>query len=185
MSPGARSAPGSARALWAALRRSRVRGGPKTSDLLKALPRMVAASASGRYTGCSRGKLALMVAAAGYVVSPVDLLPEGLLGPIGLADDAAVLAWLAGALLAEGEAFLAWEREQAGGPAAAGPAQGPAGRFGARVGGLFSGLFDGGAGGGAAGGAAAGGGGAPSGPAGTGRDRRDGGPDVVQGDVIS
>lgn len=116
MSPGApraaRSAPGAARALWWAVRRGRARGGPRTSAVFACVPRLVPAVVTGRYTGCSRGRLALMAGAALYVASPVDLLPEGLLGPVGLADDAAVLAWLAGSLLSEGQAFLAWEERQ-------------------------------------------------------------------------
>lgn len=44
-----------------------------------------------------KGQLLL---AAAYVISPFDLVPEGLLGPIGLSDDAGVLAlvlfWLKG-----------------------------------------------------------------------------------------
>ncbi|PWJ49262.1 Uncharacterized membrane protein YkvA, DUF1232 family [Quadrisphaera granulorum] len=121
-SRAARNGPGAFRVLWWALRRRRRRGSPGTTTLLGSLPRLVTAVLSGQYTGCSRGRLALMAAAAAYVVSPADLLPEGLLGPIGLTDDAAVLAWLTGALLSEGEAFLAWEREQrtAGAPGAAG-----------------------------------------------------------------
>ncbi|WP_222711043.1 YkvA family protein [Quadrisphaera setariae] len=107
-----RSAPGAARALWTAMRRGRVRGGPRTSAVITSLPRLVPAVLAGRYTGCSRGRLLLIAGAAAYVASPVDLLPEGLLGPIGLADDAAVLAWLAGALLSEGQAFLAWEQQR-------------------------------------------------------------------------
>jgi uncharacterized membrane protein YkvA (DUF1232 family) len=107
-----RSAPGAARALWTAVRLGRRRGGPRTSAVVASLPRLVTAVLSGRYTGCSRGRLLLMAGAAAYVVSPADLLPEGLLGPVGLADDAAVLAWLAGALLSEGQAFLAWEEAQ-------------------------------------------------------------------------
>ncbi|TNM68879.1 DUF1232 domain-containing protein [Streptomyces sp. NP160] len=111
--PGrARSAPGAARALWTAVRLGRRRGAPRTSAVLGSLPRLVPAVVSGRYTGCSRGRLLLMAASAAYVVSPADLLPEGLLGPVGLADDAAVLAWLAGAVLSEGQAFLAWEAGQ-------------------------------------------------------------------------
>lgn len=164
MSPSGRSAQGAAQALFWALRRTRTRGGPKTADLLKALPRMVSATASGRYSGCSRAKLGLMVAAAGYVISPIDLLPEGVLGPLGLADDAAVLAWLAGALMTEVGSYLEWERLQergagAGpaprpgtGPSSAGPAAaGPAAAFRRRFGSPPSG----------------------------------GQPDVVQGDVIS
>jgi uncharacterized membrane protein YkvA (DUF1232 family) len=30
-----------------------------------------------------------------YVLSPLDLLPEALLGPVGLLDDLGVLAWAA------------------------------------------------------------------------------------------
>ena len=45
------------------------------------------------------------------MVSPVDLIPELILPLIGLADDTLVVAWIAGALLAESETFLAWERE--------------------------------------------------------------------------
>jgi uncharacterized membrane protein YkvA (DUF1232 family) len=101
---------GSAGALWRALRRARRRGGPSTATLLRTVPRMVTATLTGRYPGLGRGRLALGVLAAVYVLSPVDVLPEGLLGPIGLLDDAAVLAWLAGAVLAETEAFLTWER---------------------------------------------------------------------------
>lgn len=41
-----------------------------------------------------------LVLAAAYVISPFDLVPEGILGPIGLAEDAGVLAlvlfWLKG-----------------------------------------------------------------------------------------
>ncbi|MGQ7296525.1 DUF1232 domain-containing protein [Quadrisphaera sp. KR29] len=119
-----RSTPGAFLALWRALRRSRARGGPKTSRVVASLPRLVPAVLSGRYTGCSRGRLLLMAAAAVYVASPADLLPEGLLGPVGLADDAAVLAWLAGALLAEGESFLVWEASQARPRAAASAGRG-------------------------------------------------------------
>jgi uncharacterized membrane protein YkvA (DUF1232 family) len=51
-----------------------------------------------------------MLAAAGYLVSPIDLIPEGLFAFAGLVDDAAVAAWLAGALLDETNRFADWER---------------------------------------------------------------------------
>lgn len=51
-----------------------------------------------------------MLAAAGYLVSPIDLVPEGLFAFIGLVDDAAVAAWLTGALLDETSRFADWER---------------------------------------------------------------------------
>ncbi|HYN28800.1 MAG TPA: YkvA family protein, partial [Dermatophilaceae bacterium] len=55
-------------------------------------------------------RLLAIAAAAGYVVSPVDLLPEGVLGLFGLADDAMVMSWLAAQLVAETEDFLIWEK---------------------------------------------------------------------------
>jgi uncharacterized membrane protein YkvA (DUF1232 family) len=113
-SPGARRPPDS-RALWTALRRARRRGSPRTTTLLRALPRLVSATLSGQYKGLSRSRLGLVTLAAAYVASPVDVLPEAVLGPLGVADDAAVLAWLTGTVLTEAEAFLAWER--AGRPA--------------------------------------------------------------------
>ena len=55
-----------------------------------------------------------MLGAAGYIVSPIDLIPEAVAPVLGLADDALVLSWLATRLVEETEAFLAWE--QAGMP---------------------------------------------------------------------
>ncbi|PRY56091.1 uncharacterized membrane protein YkvA (DUF1232 family) [Knoellia remsis] len=85
-------------------------GGPSLAERAQAVPRLVRAVRSGEYTGTSAGRLLLMAGAAGYLVSPVDLLPEGLLGAFGLADDAMVGSWLAAQLVTETEEFLAWER---------------------------------------------------------------------------
>ncbi|KGN41775.1 YkvA family protein [Knoellia aerolata] len=85
-------------------------GGPSMVERAQAMPRLVRAVRSGEYTGTSFGRLALMLGAAGYLVSPVDLLPEALLGAFGLADDAVVGSWLAAQLVTETEDFLAWER---------------------------------------------------------------------------
>src|SRR6266545_4190594 len=76
-------------ALWTALTASR-RGGPTLGKRLAAVPRMIGA----------------------YIVSPIDVVPEGLLLAVGLIDDAAVAVWLAGAVLSETERFLEWERER-------------------------------------------------------------------------
>ena len=95
-------------------------GGPSLGDRAVALPRLVKAVQSGEYTGTSMTRLALVVAGTAYVVSPVDLLPEALLGVVGLADDAMVLGWVATTLVEETEKFLDWEssvgRSPAGGP---------------------------------------------------------------------
>jgi uncharacterized membrane protein YkvA (DUF1232 family) len=44
------------------------------------------------------------------VVSPIDAVPEAFLWVIGLVDDAVMVTWLAGAVLAETDRFLEWER---------------------------------------------------------------------------
>lgn len=98
------------RALWNAVRGQRRPGSPSVPTLLRALPRMARDTVNGRYDGLQRSRLALMALAVLYVVSPVDVLPEAALLLAGLADDALVTAWLAGAVLAETEAYLAWEQ---------------------------------------------------------------------------
>ena len=97
-------------------------GGPSVGARVAALPRLVVATVKGDYPGTTFGRLALMAAAAGYVVSPVDLLPEALLGVVGLVDDAMILSWLVASLVTESESFLTWERARsaAAGAAAAG-----------------------------------------------------------------
>lgn len=95
-------------------------GGPTVLERLSAMPRLVSSALSGRYTGVSAGRLAMMAAAVAYVVSPVDLVPEGALLFFGVLDDAMVLSWLAAALVTETESFLGWERGEA--PSAAEPA---------------------------------------------------------------
>ena len=85
-------------------------GGPSMVERAQAVPRLVLAVRSGEYTGTSVGRLLMILGAAGYLVSPVDLLPEAVLGAFGLADDAVVGSWLAAQLVTETEEFLAWER---------------------------------------------------------------------------
>lgn len=90
-------------------------GGPSMGERVGAVPRMVRATFSGEYVGVSKGRLLMMLGAAGYLVSPLDLIPEAVLPVIGLADDALVLSWLATRLVEETEAFLEWEKGVAGG----------------------------------------------------------------------
>ena len=146
-------------ALVRALRGATRPGEPGLGTQLRAVPRWVAATLSGSYQGTTRGRLTALAAAALYVLSPIDLVPEAVLPFIGLADDAMVVAWLAGQLLGETDGFLRWERERAAGGSAAGPDAGS--RWGAW--GSWSG--------------------SPSGSSGTGA-RRPAGEDVVQGHVV-
>lgn len=85
-------------------------GGPSLGERASALPRLVRAVGSGEYTGTSISRLVLVAAGIAYVVSPVDLMPEGLLGVLGLADDAMVLGWVTTTLVEETEKFLSWEQ---------------------------------------------------------------------------
>lgn len=107
-------------AVWQALRQQRA-GGPDLGELLAAVPRLVAAAARGTYPGLDVRRVLMMAGALAYVASPVDALPEALLLVVGLTDDAVVLSWLAGALLAETRAFLDWESGTSPGASRGGP----------------------------------------------------------------
>lgn len=98
------------RALGLALRAAARPGAPGMGERLAAVPRMARAALRGEYAGLTRGRLLGMLAALVYIVSPVDLVPEGLFTVFGLADDAMLVAWLASALVNDTEAFLHWER---------------------------------------------------------------------------
>lgn len=97
-------------ALWRAVAQGRRTGAPGIGERVRALPRLLAGSVSGRYPHLGRGRLALIVLALAYLASPVDLVPELFLALAGLVDDAVVALWLGGAFLAETERFLEWER---------------------------------------------------------------------------
>lgn len=85
-------------------------GSPGLGARLTALPRLMSSTFSGRYPGASVGRLAMMAAAVAYIISPIDLVPEGALLLFGVLDDAVVLSWLAAALVTETESFLTWEQ---------------------------------------------------------------------------
>lgn len=89
------------------------RGGSTLGQRVLALPRMIRAVRSGEYPGLTPTRLMLILAGAGYVFSPVDLVPEGLLMVFGLVDDLLVVGWVATELLRETDEFLAWERTRA------------------------------------------------------------------------
>ncbi len=90
-------------------------GSPGVGERASAIPRMMSARVSGDYRGVTWGHLGLLAAAVAYIVSPLDLIPEGLFTVFGLGDDAVVAALLAAALINDTEAFLDWERATARG----------------------------------------------------------------------
>lgn len=100
------------RALWAVVWQARRPGVPGLRERLAAVPRMILWGLSGRYPYLDKGRLGLMLLAAVYVLSPVDLVPELFVPLLGLGDDAVVVTWLLGALMAEAGAFLDWEGDR-------------------------------------------------------------------------
>ncbi|GAA3618101.1 hypothetical protein GCM10022199_23190 [Marihabitans asiaticum] len=105
----------SAAHLARAVRGASAPGSPSLGQRLAALPRMIRAVRAGEYTGMSNTRLLTLLLGLGYVISPVDVVPEGLLLVVGLVDDAVVLSWLAVALVQETEQFIAWEQGVRGG----------------------------------------------------------------------
>lgn len=80
---------------------------------LLAFFRLVRAYVNGSYRQVAPRSLLMIVAALVYFVSPIDLIPDFLLG-LGLIDDAAVLAWTIKACASDLAAFLAWEKSGSG-----------------------------------------------------------------------
>lgn len=92
-----------------AIRSARRPGSPGLGERLAAVPRMVRAVLTKRYTGLDAKRLLLMLAAVGYVISPIDLMPEAILFIAGLGDDALVVGWLAVTVINATDDFLEWE----------------------------------------------------------------------------
>jgi len=109
-------------ALWRALTAAH-RGGPGLGERIGSVPRLAWASLRGDYDGTAR--FMMMGLATLYVVSPIDAVPEVLLGPLGLLDDGIVVAWIVGTFLAETDRFIEWEQLVGRGPRAKDQAQGP------------------------------------------------------------
>ncbi|MGM0805900.1 MAG: YkvA family protein [Bacillota bacterium] len=78
---------------------------------VKALVRMVKSYKRGDYRDVSKKSLLLVVAGLLYFVSPIDAVPDFLIGA-GLLDDATVLAFIFSTLSTEIEAFQTWEEEK-------------------------------------------------------------------------
>lgn len=98
--------------LWRAVRQARRPGAPGLGAMVSAVPRMLSARLSGAYSAPSLGRLAAMALAVGYVLAPIDVMPELFLLVFGFADDLIVLTWFVAVLLDEAERFLGWERER-------------------------------------------------------------------------
>ena len=99
------------------------RGRFPLSQRIRATGPMLAAVFTGRWKGASAGRMLLSLVGIGYVISPLDLMPEVLLGPFGLGDDLAIAIAAVASLLSAADAWLA----DRGGP---GPGTAPSGSSG-------------------------------------------------------
>ena len=54
---------------------------------------------NGNMSRLSKTEVALIIAALLYVVSPIDVIPEAIAGPLGLGDDAAILRLIAAMIM--------------------------------------------------------------------------------------
>ncbi|MFM8239146.1 MAG: YkvA family protein, partial [Actinomycetota bacterium] len=92
---------GGASAVAGAVRASRGRH-PLGARLMAVLP-MVRDTLTGRWPGAPKGRVLGGLAGIVYLISPVDFMPEALLGPFGLGDDLALAAVSVAALLSAAE----------------------------------------------------------------------------------
>lgn len=77
----------------------------------RAVPRMLGAKLRGRYPELGNGKLFAMLVMVGYIVSPIDFVPELFFSVFGLVDDVGIAVWLTTMLLGESERYVEWERD--------------------------------------------------------------------------
>lgn len=95
---------GGATAVAGAVRASR--GRHPLARRLMAVPPMIRDTLTGRWPGGPKGRVLGGLAGLVYLVSPIDFLPEALLGPFGLGDDIALAAVSVAALLTAAEDYL-------------------------------------------------------------------------------
>jgi uncharacterized membrane protein YkvA (DUF1232 family) len=75
------------------------------------LVRMLQAYLQGNYKHIPWQSLVMAMAAIVYFVTPVDFIPDFILG-LGLLEDAALLSWVVQSLYSDITKFQAWETEQ-------------------------------------------------------------------------
>lgn len=99
--------------LFAVARKSAAQGGRlgALKEDLRVLQALCMAWWRGEYRAISSQALLSVVAALLYFLSPVDAIPDGLLG-LGFIDDIAVLGWLMRAWSDELDAFRSWRATQ-------------------------------------------------------------------------
>lgn len=90
------------------------RNGPLAEvwDKLQLLFKLVKDWASGEYTGISKGAMVWIIAGLVYFVSPIDIIPDVVVG-MGLLDDATVLGFIIKQVNSEVEVYRAWRESRA------------------------------------------------------------------------
>ena len=83
-----------------------------TREKLNAFTRMLPLIFTGDYKPRKKRNLIIGIAAIIYVLSPIDIIPEIVLGPFGLLDDFAIILFAIKRLEKEVINFLAWEEQQ-------------------------------------------------------------------------
>lgn len=83
-----------------------------TREKLNAFTRMLPLIFTGDYKPRKKRNLIIGFAAIMYVLSPIDIIPEIVLGPFGLLDDFAIILFAIKRLEKEVINFLAWEEQQ-------------------------------------------------------------------------
>ncbi len=76
------------------------------SKRVLAVPAMVWATLRGGWPGAPKARVFGGIVGVAYVLLPIDLMPEILLGPFGLGDDLAIAAVSVAALLSAAESYL-------------------------------------------------------------------------------
>ena len=95
-------------AAWRTYRDVTKPGTPGLMARVRAIPRMLGAVRRGEFG--ARKNLVLMGLGVLYIVSPIDVIPDFLLG-IGVVDDFGVFLWLISAMLGESGRYVEWERK--------------------------------------------------------------------------
>lgn len=85
---------------------------PTTKDKFQAFLRMMPLLLKGEYKPKRKRHIIIGIAAAVYAVSPVDLIPAALFGPIGFIDDLIILSYGIKKIDKEIQHFLLWEQDQ-------------------------------------------------------------------------
>ena len=79
---------------------------------LMAFFRLIRAAVSGEYTEVPWHSLVLIVAGVLYFLTPIDLIPDFIIG-LGYLDDVAVIGWVMKTVQSDVDAFLMWESARA------------------------------------------------------------------------